>query len=176
MLIRWCTVVQAPLDALTGYATLNDLDQKASIADVNEGLKHKANKTVVSVVRGATVRKWRGGPVRVRMQVLTKRAARQVDKALSSKCDKAGLDALRVALGHKASKLCVCGVCHRACWRVDLTVNVNLATQLFALREVVEFVEAKCRDLEARVRSSLQDITVRRVLGCCWTATHLADA
>ena len=49
--VAW--TAQAPLDALTGYATLNDLDQKASIADVNEGLKHKANKSVVRAERGA---------------------------------------------------------------------------------------------------------------------------
>lgn len=39
------------MDVLGAYATLRDLDKKASIADVNESLKHKANKQTVHAVQ-----------------------------------------------------------------------------------------------------------------------------
>ena len=85
-----------------------------------------------------------------------------MDKALSAKCDKASIDALRAALSQKASKLCVSRPHMARCCD-----SRNLARLECACREVVEFVEAKCRDLEARVQSSLQDISV------CELCNHL---
>ena len=92
-----------------------------------------------------------------------------MDKALSAKCDKASIDALRAALSQKASKLCVSlpHIAHAA-------VTRNLTRLERACREVVEFVEAKCRDLEARVQSSLQDISVCELCDHLPTLAHAA--